>query len=63
MVGIAAFASLVKLKGTQKIMAEAAVGTKSLGAMFAAALAALDKIIVATNNPSDIIPSHKLKEP
>ena len=43
-------------------MAEAAVGTKSLRAMFAAALAAPDKIIVATNNPSDIIPSHKLKE-
>ena len=41
----------VKLNGTQKIMAEAAVGTKSLRAMFAAALAAPDKIIVATNNP------------
>ena len=44
MVGIAAFALPVKLKGTQKRMAEAAVGTKSLGAMFAAALAAPDKI-------------------
>ena len=51
MVGIAAFALPVKLNGTQKILAEAAIGTKSLRAMFAAALAAPDKIIVPQTIP------------
>jgi len=41
----------VKLKGTQKKMAEAAVGTKTLGTMFAAVP---DK--KKDNNPSDVPP-------
>ena len=45
----------VKLKGTQKKMAEAAVGTKSLGTMFAAASAVPAKKKVA-DNPSDVPP-------
>jgi len=44
----------VKLKGTQKRMAGAAVGTKSLGTLFAAARAASDK---KKANSSDVPPS------
>jgi len=49
----------VKLKGTQKKMAEAAVGTKSLGTMFAAVPDKKQESKQSTNQSLSDVPPRK----